>query len=486
MRISDLPAAINHASFSSQLKQHRISEHKIVSQSQGTTEQVVLTDSLAASDNGYTKQDALLKQWNKEGSFNLYDALNGEKVKLQNPNPSADELKAFQQKLQQNGISTDIDWGDFEFDMKGIGFDVKSPVFSLKPEDFNRKTDYLASRYAAMKDRIQKNFSGERAQQQMKKLDELYQSAAEELAKGYSNAVGGFLEQNGLSGEKERIYQSVINNVDNRAREYEEYLSNNPDFADLKGTEDEWLEQDDEYIASLLRGRDVQNISHEEAKTEHYSQKDLDILGRYVSELTQWEHSMHNMDEERIGLDFALLSMKTQHLRKEQGISSSLDSTLTKMLDGFMSHALDRLDKKLSNLRENGAALHDKAGYAALDRQAIRDVYEKTTEHYKASENMMDAFIYGARYAAGKSLDKMNDGTYRHMNNVFYWTQFFDKSQSGSYPYDTGMSAYERYAMGLNDFKKGIEEGKVRLNMDVLSFKPYSTSSISNLINARA
>ncbi len=486
MRIPNLPVAKNHASFSSQLKQHQMTEHKVVTRSQGTTEQAVFSGSLVSSDNGYTKHDALLKQWNKAGSFNLYDALNGGKVNLQNPNPSADELKAFEEKLQKNGIGKEIDWSDFEFDLKGIGFDVDSPTFYLKPEDFNKKTDYLASRYAAMKNRIQKNFSGAEVDQQMKQLDALYQSATEELAKSYSEVVGGFLEQNGLVGEKEKIYQSVIDGVNNKAKEYEEYLSSSPDFAKLKGTKDEWLLQDDEYVASLLRGKDVQTVSHETTKTNHYTQNDLDILGRYVSELTQWEDSALGMDEERIGLDFAMLSMKTEYLRKEHGISSSLDHTLTKMLNGFMEHTLDRLDKKLSDLRDKGAALHDKSGYAALDRKAIWNVYDKTMEHYKASGDMMDAFVHGAKYAAKQSLHKMNDGAYRHMNNALYWTQFFHKNQSHSKPYDAGMSTYEKYTMGLKDFQKSLQEGEVRLHTDVMSSNLYGTPAISHFINEKA
>ena len=83
------------------------------------------------------------------------------------------------------------------------------------------------------------------------------ESARDENGTGYSKIVGGFLEQNGLASEKEKIYQSVVDGVNNKSKEYQEYLSNNPNFAKLKGTKDEWLLQDDEYVALLLRGQDV-------------------------------------------------------------------------------------------------------------------------------------------------------------------------------------------------------------------------------------
>ena len=98
----------------------------------------------------------------------------------------------------------------------------------------------------------------------------------------------------------------------------------------------------------------------------------------------------------------------------------------------------------------------------------------------------MDSLVHGAKYAANQSLHKMNDGTYMHMNNAFYWTQFFDKNQNHNNPYDTGMSTYEKYAIGLDDFKKSLHEGGVRLHTRIMSSSLYSTLSISNFINEKA
>lgn len=487
MRIFDLQVAKNNASFCSQLTQYKNTEHKVITQSQGTTADAKFGGSLVSSDNDYTKYDAILKQWNKEGSFNIYDVWEGGKVNVQNPNPSVDELKEFEGKLQENGISTDIDWSDFEFDLKGIGFPTDNPTYRLSPEDFSKKTDYLASRYVAMRDKIQNSFSGEERNKQLDKLESFYRSTLDEIATGYSEIVGGFLEQNGLLSEKEKIYQSVVDGVNKKSKEYQEYLSNNSDFTKLKGTKDEWLLQDDEYVASLLRGKDVQIEIDETTKNNDYTLNDLDTLGRYVSELTKWEDSAIKMDEERLGLDFAMLSMKTEQLKKKGQTSYSLDSTLQKMLNGFMENCLERLDDKLAAIRNEGKAINDEKGYAELDRQAIWDVYNKTMEHYKTSGNIKDSFIFGAKYAANQSLNKANDGTYRHINNISYWVQFFDRNSSGSNNYDINISTYEKYAIGLNDFQRSLQEGGgIRLNMQIKSLSLYSYSAISNLFNKQA
>ena len=93
MKISDLQIAKNNAVYSSQLTQHRITENKVTTQSQGTTDQAVFGGSLVSSDNDYTKHDAILKQWNKKVLSIYTMSLSGGKVNPQNPNPSADDWK---------------------------------------------------------------------------------------------------------------------------------------------------------------------------------------------------------------------------------------------------------------------------------------------------------------------------------------------------------------------------------------------------------
>lgn len=498
MRLTDLPIAKNNAVYSSQLTQLMPTGQKIETHSSGTTDLAVFGGTLISSDKDYTKQDALLKQWNKLGSFNIND----KNVQLQKPFPSADELKELEQKLQANGLGSEIDWNDFTNDLRGIGFDKNDSPSSLKADDINRKVDYLASRYAVMKDKIQSNYSGDEAKQHLDKLDEIFNASVEELASGYAGIVGDFLEQNGLAGEKDKIHQSVVAAVTNKAQAYSDYLADNPDFAGLNGTKDEWLLQDDEYIAAQLRDKNVQpQAAHAPASaapaaptapaspvastadvagaaalqdptkadkgaaSELYSQEELDILGRYASELSHWEDTAKSMDEERIGLDFALMSMKTDLLKKEHPMSAGLSSTLDKMMQGFMSNSLDRLDAHLAAERERGPAKDDEAGFAKLDHNAVWDVYNKAMEHYKLTDNMMDAFIQGSKYAAEQSTSKTDDGTYRHKNAASYWDQFSSKPYSSSNPYDNSMSSYEKYATSIDDFKASLSDGTgIRLN----------------------
>lgn len=484
MRISALPVATNYAkTSSSQLTQYQYTGVKTQTNLNNTgTSEARLTTSLVSSVNSYTKDDAILKQWNKIGGFNLYSVLDGkEKVNLQNPNPSTQELKAFETTLQQNGIQSDIDLSELSFDLRGIGFGTNNSSYQLSPDDFSRKTDYLASRYVSMYAKIQENSSGVVKREQLEKLNAIYQDTLEELATGYSNILDNFFEQNGVTGEKNKIYQAVIDGVNGKVAEYQEFLSINPDFSGLKNTQDEWMLQDDEYVASLLRNVELDLLP--DIKNDSYTLQDLDVLGRYVAELSEWEKSsnaVNVMDEGRIGLDFAMLSMKTDTLSKKLGISSNLNTTLQKLMNGFMNGFLDRLDEQLSDLRNNGTALKDKVGYAALDRQSIWNVYNKTIEHYKTSGSAVDALVEGAKLSAQAN----NNNTYRQINSQLFWANFFENDTSTISPsYIPDETPCQKYVVGWIDFENSLNSDGVNLNMKL---KPSSSYQLPELLNVKA
>ena len=113
---------------------------KYVSNSSGNCGGVLNTTSIFASDNDYTKKDAIMKQWNLKGSFNIYEEVSVDK--LQHPDPSDEVLQQFEKELQTNGIQKDMNWSSLSFDFMGIGFDANKPAYTMKEDDFNRKVEY--------------------------------------------------------------------------------------------------------------------------------------------------------------------------------------------------------------------------------------------------------------------------------------------------------------------------------------------------------
>ena len=113
-----------------------------------------------------------------------------------------------------------------------------------------------------------------------------------------------------MSGETSKIYDSALRGIEAKTDAYRAALTDNKEIADLKGTSDQWLLQDDAYVASVLRSSG-DTPAQESAAV--YSINDLAALGQFTSELASMERStdLYSMDEERTGLDLAMLSMKT-------------------------------------------------------------------------------------------------------------------------------------------------------------------------------
>ena len=450
----------------------------------------LLTKSLVASDNDYTKKDAILHQWNLEGRFNIYDVMNGNAtVKLQDPNPSDEVLQEFEKKLQTNGIQKDMDWSSLSFDMRGIGFDSNANPNSIKENDFTRKVNYIASRYAAVEYKIKNTTSGEQQTEQLKKLQEVYQNAVNEIADGYTNIVCSFLENNDVEGEREKIHQSILNGVESKINEYRKSITNNDTLKSLEGTEDSWLLDDDAYVAAVLRETDTtQQQQYTENNTDNhadYTLHDLENLGQYVSSLYDMENSfsVFQMDESRIGIDFAMLTMKTDVLQNKGGISKNMAKTIQKIMEGFKENLLNRMDKQLSEKRYEGNVADAQMGFAALNRNIIWNVYDKAMQQYQKSGNVIQALTEGAKYGSQIAKSQYTNGTYRCKNSASYWDSFFEKNTENANAYKDNDTTLQKYLAGWKDFENSLNKS-VHLNMKLQSVQQYHIAK-SNVISKK-
>ncbi len=448
----------------------------------------LLTKSLVASDNDYTKKDAILHQWNLEGRFNIYDVMNGNAtVKLQDPNPSDEVLQEFEKKLQTNGIQKDMDWASFSFDMRGIGFDANAKPNSIKENDFTRKVNYIASRYVAVEYKIKNTTSGDEQTEQLNKLNEVYQNAVNEIADGYTNIVCSFLENNDVEGEREKIHQSILSGVESKIEEYRKGLTDNTTLKALEGTKDKWLLDDDAYVASVLRETDTPALQQQQYTENNadYTLHDLENLGQYVSSLYDMENnfSVFQMDESRIGIDIAMLTMKTDVLQNKGGISKNMAKTLQKIMESFRENLLNRMDKQLSEKRYEGTVADAQFGFASLNRNIIWNVYDKTMQQYQKSGNVIQAITEGAKYGSEIAKSQYTNGTYRYKNNASYWNSFFEKNTENVNGYKDNDTTLQKYLAGWKDFENSLNKS-VHLNMKLQSVQQYHIAK-SNVVSKK-
>ena len=127
---------------------------------------------------------------------------------------SDEKLENFRKELNENGLGEDIDW-------RGVIEDFCSMDIRYgNVERLETKADYIASRYAVLKDRIQTQYAGDEQKAQMDKLDSIYNQAKEEMADTYAQNIGGFYEDLGQTGVIEDMRSSVLAMVDEREAAY--------------------------------------------------------------------------------------------------------------------------------------------------------------------------------------------------------------------------------------------------------------------------
>ena len=219
-RIARLPVAVNTAdSFRAELSQTNSDKKQNSVVMKSITEVSSLTKSLYAVDRpDYTKEDAINKQWKKMNTMNILDALEGT-VDTSNRGLSAKDVERQIKKGDLLDEVSDIDLRMLQFELSGLEFEEGRGYRSVDSGELYKNVEYLASRYVAMEDKIKKVCTGAEQIERLNRLNKMYMETLEKVAKSYSEIVGGILEDYGVSGEKEKIYQSYKSGVDQQVAE---------------------------------------------------------------------------------------------------------------------------------------------------------------------------------------------------------------------------------------------------------------------------
>ena len=324
----------------------------------------------------YTEKDALLDQYMKQ--FRINGRIEGDKFVWDSSKPagiclasqvSEAELERFRQELNEKGLGDEIDWRGVESDFvqMNVGFD--------NIERLETKADFLASRYAVLKDRIEKQYTGDEQKQEMQKLEEIYSKEKERMADSYGDTIGKFYEGLGQTGVSEEMKNSVLAMIDKKAAAYEEHLAQT-DYIQLDGSSDQWLKQDDAYMAARLResflaSKEGQGFGKQESNEQAlYDIKDLSFAGVYAKSLSGqlkrpdmvWSTSKSDYE---LGAFFANQRVAEQRKIESADISSKLADMLHKTYEPFMEKFMDALDQTLD---ENKALVNEKPWICGLVR----------------------------------------------------------------------------------------------------------------------
>lgn len=206
-----------------------------------------------SEQSSYTEEDALINQYMKQSRID--GCFDGDTFVRTSSGPvglilrdaiTSEDLQKLNSELAENGLGEEIDWRGVKNDLVqiGVGFD--------NIERFEQKADYLASRYAVLKDRIQNQFSGDKREAELQKLEQIYTVAKEEMANSYAESIGSFYESLSQSGAAEDMRNSVLALIDQKANAYTDYIEKAGIGVSIADPDKQWLMQDDAYLAAQL------------------------------------------------------------------------------------------------------------------------------------------------------------------------------------------------------------------------------------------
>ena len=332
-----------------------------ISYTQAAPDSSLMREILPPSEEpSYTEEDALINQYMKQFRVDIYlygdgsENSSSEPLKLITKDDiSKEDLEKFRSELAENGLGDEIDWRGVESDLWRIGIDFDNV------QRFEQKADYLASRYAVLKDRIQTQFTGDKQEAELQKLEQIYTEAKETMANSYADSIGSFFEDLGQSGAAEDMKNSVLALVDQKAEAYTDFLSQTDLYAGVTGPDQLWLKQDDAYMAAQLR----QSAGTSSAETQKqsvneqapYDGNDLSFAGVYAKTLfQQLQRPTWNVNESDVALGQHLAeqysALKTS--AGSAGISEKLSNMLNSSFDPFMDRLMDSLDALIDSNRK--------------------------------------------------------------------------------------------------------------------------------------
>lgn len=340
----------------------------------------------------YTEEDALVNQYMKQfridGYFDgdTFVQTSSEPVKLiLKEQISKEDLESFKNELIKNGLGDDIDWTGVESDFIQMGMNFDNI------ECFGQKVDYLASRYTVLKDRIQKQYTGDKQDSEIQRLEQVYTRAKEEMANSFAENIGRFYEDLGQTGVIVDMRDSVLSAIDGKSDMYSEYFSQNDIYANITDSDKQWLKQDDGYMSAKLR----ENVSEVKGKTKAettitqvpYSEKDLVCAGIYAKEFSQqlkeprWDTFTVKENDSDLGKYLAEQYKTVSDHVENARISDKLSDMIKNSFKPFIEKFIDALDAKIDQNRERVTMYPWQSGLIRtnyIDRNSVYDAFQNS------------------------------------------------------------------------------------------------------------
>ena len=452
------------------LKERLYSGEIVETSMQGFDPDVMMCEAVPSSERDYTAADAEEYQYLRQFTIKLDDLIAGNYDAVKLPVLGQPVSQEFIDGLRQNGISNQYDTARTGFYLMGLS----------DTAGFSHSVDYLASGYAVMKRHIEGSSSGEQQAELLGQLDAKFNSAVEEVASRAAKDLGGFFEENGVTGETDKIHDSVIKAYQDSVDAYYGYIGQNTNYAKLDGTEDQWLQQDDSYMACQLRkaGKTADAVLSRSGEEEYYSLDDLDktmVMANEAEKYISGSDANKTVscwnDEEQVGYKLAEITLEGDVFCQYGGVADGLKTAMSKAIESFVNSAAEKLNKRLEKERTQMA---QPSKLADFDQNAIFAVYNKVMNTYKTSKSLVKALTDGAAFAKEQHMSRTRDPKISNLvrygeTGSNFWNNFFRNTVKyrGTDSYVDRESGIETLAKNWNSFvARFTDDASVLLNLN--------------------
>ena len=391
----------------------------------------------------YTKSDVLNQLWREAHTIDL----NG-------PNdtgglcfdPTEEDLARLAQQAEARGL-------DGQMDFSKISSDFSKTFSTVHAGNLGDAIDYLASRAVALEGQLQRNFTGEALEQKRRELAEVVQQGKTELIDSYTSRLQTAL---GLSDADTQEVRSALESLfSQRVQDFQSVQSQMPDT--LTGTQDEWLLNQDQYMASRLR--EAAAPISDSASGGKLTLGDLraagEIAGAY-QEMYQRVSEGSGGDEAFLALDLSMIDMKTETLIQKGVVSETMAGMLQGSLEQRHQAVMDLADQRLADRREH--ALSGQGPMPNLDRGLFQSIYDSVLGSFRqnggdALAAIRDGVAFGktATAQAGRNHTKVSRWG---VSKADYWERFYTSCEVSDWHGGkrTQKSEYEKYADSWQHF----------------------------------
>ena len=437
---------------------------------------------------GYSIRDAAESLWRKETqTFNLKDLDDPEKSKefLENwrlqarwdlgvqGGPTKDEvISAYIDTLRQNSLDGAVDWNSLTHELKSFQ--------ATSPEELEDGLNYMASRYVAALDKLERNYSGEELTAQLAKLEEVYQVGKSGMIDGYTQLLRDNL---GISNsDAQAVRDSFSTILTEKENAYRGALKQVNEAVDKTGPDSVWLKNHDAYIAFQLRA-----VGKAGESRAQYSVQDITAAGQiaqdYRAEIAGASSCGRN--EATLALGLSMADMKAEAMISRGLVSGKMAALLQGSRAQGHENALTALNQALAHREGNRLSGEPKGTFAPVERTVFQDIYGAILSAYRQNGGDGAGAIH-AGASVGQKLTTQATARNPHalrwgVSIESYWKEFYTAPDTKSVspleknvnrlmvqigkPSSLGRSTYQKYMDSWRDFLTAL--GGDRLNLQV-------------------